>query len=112
MKKPETTEDEMVNRVVTDGELDRGEHPGGQLVHISTVTHAWRGVLLGVTPSYYILDPEKPVALVDSTGAISDYLAKPEAASQGDTFKPSAKGMRPTIRIPRSAVAWMVSWGE
>lgn len=103
-------ETEQRNAVVTDYELERGEHPIGRLVHISTVTHAWRGVLEAVTTSYYVLSTEHPVALVDSTGAMADYLTKPEVASQGDEFAPPKKGRRPTIRIPRAAVAWVISW--
>lgn len=98
-----------MNTVVTDYELERGEHPVGKLVHLSTVTHAWRGVLEVVTPSYYVLSASHPVALVDSTGAISDYLVDPTKCSEGDEFKPT-KGKRATVRIPRAAVSWMVSW--
>lgn len=97
------------NAVVTDYELERGEHPVGKLVHLSTVTHAWRGVLEAVTPSYFVLSASHPVALVDSTGAISDYLVDPTKCSEGDEFKPT-KGKRATVRIPRAAVSWLVSW--
>lgn len=103
------SDEEMRNIVVTDYELERGEHPIGKLVHISTVTHAWRGVLEAVTPTYLVLSSEHPVALVDSTGAMRDYLANPKVASDGDEFEPG-KGKRPTIRVPRAAVAWMVAW--
>ncbi len=99
------------NSVALDYELERGEHPIGSLVHLSTVTHAWRGVLREVTPSYYVLSPEHPVALVDSTGAMADYLSNPAVASQGDEWKPG-KGKRPTVRIPRAAVAWLVAWSQ
>ena len=105
-----STKDEEWNAVVTDYELERGEHPIGKLVHISTVTHAWRGILEGVTPNYFVLSAEHPVALVDSTGAMGDYLANPVVASQGDEFTPSKKGKRATVRIPRAAVSWLVSW--
>jgi len=101
--------DEAMNRVATDYELERAEHPIGQLVHLSTVTHAWRGRLAAVTPSYYVLDNTAPVALVDSTGGIAEYLAAPKA---GETVAPPKRGSGPTIRIPRGAVAWMVSWPE
>lgn len=98
------------NAVVTDYELERGDHPIGKLVHLSTVTHAWRGVLAAVSPSYFIFSNEHPVALVDSTGAMGEYLAEPKAASPGDEFKPGKKGTNPTVRVPRAAVAWLVSW--
>lgn len=97
--------------VVTDYELERNEHPIGKIVHLSTVTHAWRGKLLEVTPSYYVLDSEEPVSLVDSTDAIGAYLSKMTAAREGDTYKPKKSG-NPTVRILRGAVSWMVSAGE
>ncbi len=98
-----------INAVVTDGELERGEHPIGKLVHISTVTHAWRGVLKEVTSSYFILDGNETIALVDSTGAMGNYLADPTEVREGDSFKPG-KGKKPSIMIPRGAVAWMIAW--
>ncbi len=104
--------DDVHNAVLTDYELERGEHPVGRLVHISTVTHAWRGHLAAVSPSYYILDPTKPVAMVDSTGGIGEYLSSPTQVREGDAFNPhpKKKDQSPTIRIPRAAVAWLVSW--
>ena len=97
---------DMHNSVTTDYELERGEHPIGRLVHLSTVTHAWRGTLREVTPSYYILDSTKPVALVDSTGGMSTYVATPTAGSEGDSIAPGTH----TVRVLRGAVSWMVSW--
>lgn len=93
------------NAVVTDGELDHNEHPIGKLVHLSTVTHAFRGYLLAVTPSYYILDENRPWALVDSTGAMADYTKNMSRASDGDHVK-AGSGVCP--RILRGAVSWML----
>lgn len=104
------SEAESVNRVVTDGELERGEHPIGKLVHVSTVSHAWRGVLECVTASYFVLSPDHTYALVDSTGAIDDYVSRPEASSTGDVVAPRRSGKRATIRIPRTAIVWVMSW--
>ena len=101
---------DAIQAVMTDGELERGEHPIGKLVHLSTVTHAWRGTLLAVTPSYYVLDSSGPVALVDSTGAVGEYLAAPTAVREGDAYTAPAKGPRATVRVLRAAVSWMVSW--
>lgn len=98
------------NSVTTDYEKERGMHPLGKLVHISTVTHAWRGILLDVTPSYYILDPDQNVALVDSTGEIGTYLENPVVAREGDVHKPKADSKRPTVMILRGAVSWMVAF--
>jgi hypothetical protein len=72
------------NAVTTDSELEAGGHPIGKICHISTVTHAWRGTLAAVTASYYIFDATKPIALVDSTGAMSEYLSDMNAAREGD----------------------------
>lgn len=100
----------FTEKVLTDSENERGEHPVGQVVHLSTVTHAWRGKLLEVTPSYYILDPAAKVALVDSTGKISDYMESPTAGSEGDDYTPGTKKPAPTVRVLRGAVSWMLSW--
>ena len=102
--------DNDLNAVITDRELERGEHPIGKLVHISTVTHAFRGVLKEVTASYYILDSLEPVALVDSTGNFADYLADPQAVREGDLFKPNKKKAPPTVYILRGAVSWFTSF--
>lgn len=96
------------NQVVTDMELERYGHPIGQLVHISTVTHAWRGVLEAVTPSYYILSKEHPIALVDSTGPMGDYLNKPTNVREGDMSK-KPKGQ---TLINRGAVSWLIAFGD
>jgi hypothetical protein len=94
--------------VVTDYENENGEHPVGKLVHLSSVSHAWRGVLKEVTSSYYILDGNKPFALVESTGPMGEYLSNPTAMREGDGYEPGKKGKKAHIRVPRGAVAWMV----
>jgi len=97
--------------VVTDGELERGEHPIGRLVHISSVTHAWRGVLETVTPSYYLMSREHPVALVETTGPMGEYLNKPTMVRDGDELRPKEGGISPArLRVPRGAAAWMLDW--
>lgn len=106
------TPEQEHNAVAHDAGLESGEHPIGELVHISTVTHAFRGVLREVTPSYYILDNARPVALVDSTGAFAGYFAKPLAAREGDVWTPPKSGARPTMRILRGAGSWLVSFGR
>jgi hypothetical protein len=112
------TDADKANAVITDGELERGEHPIGQYVHISTVTHAWRGWLLAVTPSYFVLDHTRAYALVDSTGPMGDYAVTPTTVREGDEVAPSkgkgkGKGTAPAVpRIPRGAVAWLLSWPE
>ena len=105
------TKREQHNSVVTDGEEERGEHPVGKVCHISTVTHAWRGTLLAVTPSYYVFDPSKEIALVDSTGDMGSYFSAMTVVRDGDLYKPTKKteGKNPTIRVLRAAVSWMVS---
>lgn len=82
------------------------EHPVGHEVHIATVTHAWRGVLKDVTPSAYVFDERYPVSVIDSTGAIEDYLASPKVVHPGDTHVPNAKFRQ--MRLNRGAWTWMV----
>jgi len=96
------------NAVISDGEWERNEHPIGKVVHLSTVTHAFRGTLLAVTPSYYVLDDAREVTLVDSTGAFGEYLGTLTAGREGDTYHPK-KTKNPTLRILRGAVSWCVS---
>lgn len=105
------SEADSINTVVTDAELERGEHPVGSLVHIATVTHAWRGHLAAVTASYYMLDPTKSWTMVDNTGPVGAYVKKP-AASEAETVEPTKKGIQPRMLIPRSAVAWIIAWVE
>lgn len=105
---------EQLDAVATDGELERNEHPIGKLVHLATVTHAFRGKLKAVTPSYYILDEAEKFDLVDSTGNFAEYLKDPKAGSAEDFYDPGKhKGAkRPQMRVLRGATSWMVCWTE
>ncbi len=90
---------ESQKAVELDGELERGEHPIGKTVHLSTVTHAWRGKLLTVTPSYYML--EEGAVMVGNTGDIGAYdLSNGEEQSEPVKFE---------VRVLRAAVSWMAS---
>jgi len=94
------------NAIATDYEAEHGLHPKGKLVHFSTVTHAWRGVLAEVTPSDFIL--AAGAVLVDSTGEIggkTGYAAKRSGTEEG---MPVAF----EVRVPRGAVAWLIVLGD
>lgn len=101
-----------INSVITDQELERGEHPIGKYVHLSSATHAWRGTLLAVTTTYFVLDPDRPVALVDVTGPIGAYLKTGVGGSVEDAFDAKMKPAigKPVVRVPINAVCWMISW--
>jgi hypothetical protein len=104
---------DAMKAVALDSELEKNEHPIGRLVHLSTVTHAWRGVLAQVTPNYYVLDSAQPVALVDTAGpTMSEYMTDHLAVREGDLYTPpkKAKDVVPTVRIKRDAVSWLISW--
>lgn len=90
---------EQHNAVVTDAELENGEHPIGKIVHFSTVTHAFRGVLEAVTPSYYVLR-KGTVQLIALTGAMPEYTASEKSAGR------EVEEVRTRVLIPRGAVAW------
>ena len=90
------------NTVTTDGELERGEHPIGHVVHVSTVSHAFRGVLEGVTPSHYLLK-KGTVEIVLSVGDLSKYTATSAPAE--------SEKVAHAVRIPRGAVAWEIDFG-
>lgn len=62
---------ELDKRAVgTDLELSEGVLPIGSLVHITTVTYAYRGKLIAVTPSFYVLEN---AVLVFETGPLAAY---------------------------------------
>ena len=86
------------NAVITDMESEAGEHPIGKTVHISTVSHAFRGVLLAATPSYFIL--EKGCEIVLSTGEVGAYSAKK------DSHASEAEKVNTEVRLLRSAAVW------
>jgi hypothetical protein len=92
-------------QVQTDSELERdAEHPVGRIVHLSTVTHAWRGKLIHVTPSYYVLAPG--AIMVGDTGDVGAYLAAGKAWKAGaEESEPTSR----TVRVLRAAVSWMAS---
>ena len=90
------------NAVITDDELERGEHPIGHVVHLSTVSHAFRGVLEGVTPSHYLLK-KGTVEIVLSVGDLAKYTAKSTPAE--------AEKVLHAVRVPRGAVAWEIDFG-
>lgn len=94
---------EIASKQASDG---TAEHPIGHEVHIATVTHAWRGVLKDVTPSAYIFDENFPFSVIDSTGAIEDYLAAPKQVHPSDSHVPNGKFRQ--MRLNRGAWTWMV----
>lgn len=89
------------NRVATDAELERGTFQIGRTVHLSSVTHAYRGTLESITESVFVL---KNAHLVESTGPLDQY-AKTKKASEES---PELKGV--TIFISRGALAWGMQW--
>lgn len=91
------------NAVVTDAQLESGEFPLGRMVHISTVTHAFRGYLENVTPSHYILKKGTCEVIHDS-GEVTPY-------SESATSKPrEGERVACQVRIPRGSVAWEFCW--
>lgn len=54
-----------------DLELEEGILPIGRMVHLTTVTFAYRGKLVAVTPSFYVLED---AVNVFETGALKDYM--------------------------------------
>lgn len=92
------------NAVTTDGEHERGEHPLGHIIHVSTVTHAFRGVLEGVTPSHYLLK-KGTVEMVQSTGDLTEY--GPKSMSR----EAEAEKIPFAVRVPRGAIAWEIDFG-
>lgn len=91
-------------QVQTDKELETdAEHPLGSVVHISTASHAWRGTLKFVTPSYFVL--EEGAVMVGETGDIAAYCNKKNFATAAEESEPCKK----ITRIPRGAVCWMTS---
>ena len=89
-------------RVATDAQLEREPHPIGHLMHYSTVTHAWRGVLEAVTASDYVLAPG--ASLFRETGPMADYSPRTKP-DDGDGEVPYR------VRVARGAVAWSVDLG-
>ncbi len=97
--KKTTSDDRDPGLYPAGGFNDDNEHPIGQRVHISTVTHAWRGTLLAVTKHYYILDAD--AVLVESTGPAEKY-AQDRKADKESAGLPGVQ-----VRCLRGAIAWM-----
>ena len=74
------------------------EHPIGKVIHLSTVTHGWRGILVHVSETHYYL---AKAHMVNGTGRIKDYTDN--GLSGGSEESPELGGL---CRIPRGAVAW------
>jgi hypothetical protein len=92
----------LENAVIADAENTSGEHPVGRVVHLSTVTHAWRGKLEAVTASYYIFEPGAELIL--STGEIGAY-------GTSETSRPVEGEKCPArVRVLRGAVAWLIEY--
>ena len=81
-----------------DAALEADEHPLGLLIHVSTVTHGWRGILVHVSETHYYL---AGAHMVNGTGKIADYVKAGLAG--GSEESPKLPGL---ARIPRGAVAW------
>lgn len=99
MRNPDAVKNEA-NQVITDNENETGEHPIGKVVHMSTVTHAFRGRLVCVTASYYIL---ADASIVHDTGAVAAYRKNQRSASESEE-----EHIGDGVRVLRSAVVWCI----
>ncbi len=68
-----------IKTVTTDAQLEEGVFPVNELVHIITATYAWRGLLVAVTPSFYVLEN---AALVYETGDSATYRKSKKGTSE------------------------------
>lgn len=89
------------NRVATDAELERGTFQLGSTVHMSSVTHAFRGTLESVTESMFILSEPH---LVESTGPLDQYARTQRAAEES----PRLPGVK--VYVSRGALSWAMQW--
>jgi hypothetical protein len=64
------TEAKNTRAVATDQETEEGVLPLGAVYHITTIQFAYRGKLVAVTPSYYVLEDSVNVF---STGELTAY---------------------------------------
>lgn len=87
------------NSVVTDAQHEAGEFPLGKVLHISTVTHAFRGVLEAVTPSHYWLK-RGTVSIIHDTGDVAEYSKMKTAQAR------EMETVVTRVRIPRASVVW------
>jgi hypothetical protein len=76
-------EDKAMAAVRTDYEAENGLIPVGKLVHIVTVTYAYRGILEQVTPSHYIL---KDAFEVYETGDLQKYGKEQKGTNENKMF--------------------------
>lgn len=91
------------NAVVTDMQQEAGEFPLGRTIHVSTVTHAFRGTLKEVTPSHYILQ-KGTCEIIHDTGEVTTY-SKSKVSTPREGEKVDCE-----VRIPRGSVAWEFCW--
>lgn len=93
--------------VTSDLEMEQGHHsiegivPVGATVHITTVQFAYRGKLVAVTPSWYVLED---VVNVFNTGELGNYYRTMEGSEE------EPWGYR--IPVERTAVTALWMWNE
>jgi hypothetical protein len=90
------------NVVATDYEAEHGDHPVGWLVHIVTVTYAYRGVLEDPTPTGYWLREPVKVFDTDELGAYAKTLKGSNEESLGVPRTRIERGCVVEIRPLRS----------
>lgn len=101
-----------LDSIVLDARVDEyGRLPKrGDRVHIATVTHAFGGTLLDVTPSFFRLDPRCRQSLVESTGAYGKHLVRPNEGRPADMCDPGNNPHGAMVWVSRGAISWMDSW--
>lgn len=97
MKNKEQVAQNENNAVVTDSQHEVGDFPIGKVIHVSTVTHAFRGELEAVTPSHYWLKKGTCV-FVHDTGSTTEYANSKKGADE--------EVISVQVRIPRGAIVW------
>lgn len=99
------SKDQGLASVTNDMQMEQGHHsvegivPIGATVHITTVQFAYRGKLVAVTPSWYVLDD---VTNVFNTGDLKNYY-KTQKGSEEEFW-----GGR--IPVERTAVTALWMW--
>jgi hypothetical protein len=88
-----------INSVVTDAQHMAGEFPIGRVIHVSTVTHAFRGELEAVTPSHYWLK-KGTVSIIHDTGDVTPYSKSKDSEAR------ESEKVNTRVRIPRGSIAW------
>lgn len=94
------TVDRHLKTVGNDVELAEGHMPIGSIQHITTVQFAYRGRLVAVTPSWYILEE---AVNVFNTGDLKTYY-KTKKGSEEEPW--SGK----FVRVERTAVTACWGW--